>query len=278
MDVVDLLETEPQVYNHEPVTSREREFWNEFAKAQIVLKLPDDADKTIYMTEPLSKYMKVEGNKVVLVDSVMLNSEDELIFSPDGIVYGIETRDILIKKLYLQMIKKIELDLSKCDVHKVIKDNAGDLDNEYSGKVIHIIPNDDFTDKTYVPASAEGGKFRTQCLTDDNDIWPSIDAIAPHCDGIHYLYQITIAGKHDIKANINPILVNGLIKLENHLEGNLLIHLYFVVPDINHIFDNFHYQNYVTTKGGKYEGWNGTNEWIHDEIEQYVLEIKLNTC
>jgi len=66
--------------------------------------------------------------------------------------------------------------------------------------------------------------------------------------------------------------------LENHLGGNLPIHLYFVVPDINHIFDNFHYQNYVTTKGGKYEGWNGTNEWIRDEIKQYVLEIKLNTC
>ena len=71
--------------------------------------------------------------------------------------------------------------------------------------------------------------------------------------------------------------VNGLLKLENHLGGNLPIRLYFVVPDINNIFDNFRYQNYVTTKGGIYEGWNRNNEWIRDGIEQYVLEIKLDS-
>src|SRR5436305_1171535 len=127
-------QAEPQVYNREPVAPREREFWNELAKAQIVLKLPDDADKTIYMSEPLSRYMKVEGNEIVLDDNVMLNSQDELIFcdggpviesgkiimdfvkflhlrkSPNGIVYGIPNQDILIKKSYLQMIEKIELD------------------------------------------------------------------------------------------------------------------------------------------------------------------------
>ena len=65
--------------------------------------------------------------------------------------------------------------------------------------------------------------------------------------------------------------------MENHLGGNLLIHLYFIVPDINHIFDNYHYQNYVTTKGAKYEGWNETTEWIRDGIEQYVLKIKLDS-
>jgi hypothetical protein len=112
----------------------ERKFWNELTKTQIVLKLPDDADKSIYMLESLYKYMKVEGNKIVLSDNVMINSEDKLIFCDgnsviesgeritinfikflhfckmsDGIVYGIKTQDILIKKLYLQMIKKIEL-------------------------------------------------------------------------------------------------------------------------------------------------------------------------
>ncbi|RGB24767.1 hypothetical protein C1646_747677 [Rhizophagus diaphanus] len=149
----------------------------------------------------------------------------------------------------------------------------------------------------------KGSKFKIRRLTDDNRMWPvqeldlqrlefnryddvqeiisgdynfpkitnfeSVDAIAPQRNGIHHLYQITTAGKHDTK-------VNGLSKLENHLGGNLPIHLYFVVPDINRIFDNFHYQNYVTTKGAKYEGWNGTNEWIRDKIEQYVLEIELN--
>ena len=186
--------------------------------------------------------------------------------------------------------------VSKCDVYRVIKNDGGDLDNEYSGKVIHIIPNDDFSDKTYVPASAEvsealykhyetrakdaiinlirdlaggaggtfagnffemlahdvlrkGGKFRTRCLTDGNHIRPvqeldlrglepnqydgiqeinsgyynfpkiknfeSVDAIAPHCDGVHYLYQITTAGKHDTKVNINPILVLYLLFVLN---------------------------------------------------------------
>jgi len=91
----------------------------------------------------------------------------------------------------------------------------------------------------------KGGKFRTRRLTDDNHIRPvqeldlrglelnrydgiqeinsgyynfpkiknfeSIDAIAPHCDGIRYLYQITTARKHDTKVNINPILVLYLL-------------------------------------------------------------------
>jgi hypothetical protein len=61
------------------------------------------------------------------------------------------------------------------------------------------------------------------------------------------------------------------------LGGNLPIRLYFVVPDINNIFDNFRYQNYVTTKDGIYEGWNRNNEWIRDGIEQYVLKIKLDS-
>jgi hypothetical protein len=87
------------------------------------------------MSEPLSKYMKVEENKIVLSDNVMLNSQDKLIFcngnhviesgekitldfvkflrlrnSPNGMIYGINTQNILIKKSYLQMIEKIELD------------------------------------------------------------------------------------------------------------------------------------------------------------------------
>ncbi|RGB21626.1 hypothetical protein C1646_785843 [Rhizophagus diaphanus] len=292
-------QAEPQVYNREPVPPHERDFWNELPKAQIVLKLPDDADKTIYMSEPLSRYMKVEGNEIVLNDNVMLNSQDELIFcdsssviesekiimgfvkflhlrkSLNGIVYGIPNQDILIKKSYLQMIEKIELDrarkakgcmiigspgigkthfslyfafyitrrynsndimyeqkfqvvttpkrdlwhdlvkvhpkkyyapvwseeeiwsvwnhqykdkivetrieelikkwgciprrvfveyenepdltylVSKVDVYKFLKNDGGDLDDDYTGKIIHIIPNADFTNKKYTPGSAE---------------------------------------------------------------------------------------------------------------------------
>ena len=186
--------------------------------------------------------------------------------------------------------------VSKCNVYNYLKNDGGDLDDDYSGKLIHIIPSSKFQDKKYVPASSEicealykyyenytkdtiinvirsfaggaggtlagnffemlahdvlrkGGKFRTRRLTDDNHIWPvqeldlrglelnrydgiqeinsgyynfpkiknfeSIDAIAPHCDGIHYLYQITTAGKHDTKVNINPILVLYLLFVLN---------------------------------------------------------------
>ena len=475
-------QAEPQVYNREPVAPREREFWNELSKAQIVLKLPDDADKTIYMSEPLSRYMKVEGNEIVLDDNVMLNSQDELIFcdgssvsesekiimgfvkflhlrkSPNGIVYGIPNQDILIKKSYLQMIEKIELDrareakgcmiigspgigkthfslyfafyitrrynsndimyeqkfqnvsrllhiksngavmkvldsqledpqdcfyivdsvkpapwdtkytllvttpkrdlwhdlvkvhprkyyapvwseeeiwnvwnhqykdkivetrveelikkwgciprrvfveyenepdltylVSKVDVYKFLKNDGGDLDDDYTGKIIHIIPNADFTNKKYVPGSAEickelyryhrnrtkemiinvirdfaggdggtlagnffemlahdvlrkGGRFNIRRLTDDNYKWPeqpfdlqnlesnrfddvqeitsgyynfpkiknleSVDAITPQCNGVHHLYQITTASRHDTKVNISPINIVSII-------------------------------------------------------------------
>ncbi|CAB4405207.1 unnamed protein product [Rhizophagus irregularis] len=37
----------------------------------------------------------------------------------------------------------------------------------------------------------------------------------------------------DLKSGTQP--VNGLSKLKNHLGGNLPIHLYYVVPDINNI-------------------------------------------
>ncbi|GBC40596.2 crinkler (CRN) family protein, putative [Rhizophagus irregularis DAOM 181602=DAOM 197198] len=129
-------QAEPQDYdsNHKPVNPHEREFWNELHKAQIVLKFPDNADKNRYTSEQLSKYMKVEENEIVLNDNVMLNSQNKLIFcdgspvmesevvkidfvkflrfhkSPNGIVNDIDSQDILIKKSYLQMIEKIELD------------------------------------------------------------------------------------------------------------------------------------------------------------------------
>ena len=63
--------------------------------------------------------------------------------------------------------------------------------------------------------------------------------------------------------------------MKNYLGGNLPIRLYFVIPDINNIFDDFRFQNYVTTRGDKYKEWDATTKWIYDDIEQYVLEIKL---
>src|SRR5438045_2858912 len=118
----------------EPVDPLVRDFWNDLYKAQIILKLPDYVDKTIYTLEPYSKYMRVDKNEIVLDEHMMLNSHNELIFdngevvtegitmnfvenksdgteelrppvkflrlckSPLGVVYGVSTRNILIKK------------------------------------------------------------------------------------------------------------------------------------------------------------------------------------
>ncbi|CAG8831293.1 34085_t:CDS:2, partial [Racocetra persica] len=68
----------------------------------------------------------------------------------------------------------------------------------------------------------------------ENVNFESVDSIAPQRNGIHHLYQITTAKTHDIK-------VNGLSKLENHLK-DLLIHLYFVVPNMDDTFNNFRFQ------------------------------------
>ncbi|CAG8504969.1 5075_t:CDS:2 [Cetraspora pellucida] len=482
---------ESQFYNREHVTSHEEEFWNELSDAYIVLKLPDSIDKTMFVSGPLSEYISVKGNEIVLSNCVMLNAQNELILnngepvmgeltkikmnfvkfprlrkSPYGIVYGISTQDILIKESYLQMIEKIEYDrtlhekrgciiigspgigkthfslylafylvrryspadiiyeqlfqgysralhvkpnisvmkildltrelpqdsfyiadfvipapwkmiftflvttpksgrwhefvkgrvrkyyapiwteeeiwtvwnvkykneipesrvkelitrwgciprrvfdeyddepkvddvVSQCDAYVYLKNGGGNLGDNYSEKAIHIIPNSDFTDKIYVPASTEicealsaggtlagkffemvahdilrkGGDFTVRRLTRDsikqpeeelhlqnlphqqfhnideivpgyynipeNTNFESVDAIAPNRNGIHHLYQMTIAETHDIK-------VNGLNKLENNLK-DLPIHLYFVVPNINEMFDNFRFQKYVTS-------------------------------
>ncbi|EXX57846.1 uncharacterized protein OCT59_025997 [Rhizophagus irregularis] len=52
-------------------------------KAQIILKLPDYVDTTIYSSEPYSKYMRVKGNEIVLSEH-MLNSRNDLIYNNNG--------------------------------------------------------------------------------------------------------------------------------------------------------------------------------------------------
>src|SRR6266480_2528231 len=137
---------EYQTSNREPVDRLIKNFWIDLYKAQIILKLPDHINTDIYSSEPYSKYMRVEGNEIVLGEHIMLNSHNELILDndesmtnnitidsvenkdngigkpkplvkflrlhspPDGIVYGISTQDILIKTSYLQMIEEIEND------------------------------------------------------------------------------------------------------------------------------------------------------------------------
>ena len=129
---------------------------------------------------------------------------------------------------------------TKDTIINVIRSFAGGAGGTLAGNFFEMLAHD---------VLRKGGKFRTRRLTDDNRIWPvqeldlrglelnrydgiqeinsgyynfpkiknfeSIDAIAPHCDGIHYLYQITTAGKHDTKVNINPILVLYLLFVLN---------------------------------------------------------------
>ena len=249
---------------------------------------------------------------------------------------------------------KIDDIVSQCDAYMYLRNDGGDLKDNYSGKAIHIYPSSDFKDKQYVIASKEilkalydhyakntkdiiinviknfaktaggplagklfellahdilrkGGKFKVRRLTKDtgedseklpveeltlkglthkqfrkiDEIYSecynipdspnfkSIDSIAPDCDGTHYLYQMTIADKHNIK-------VKGLSELESKINDYQQIELYFVVPDINDLFDDFCEQNYVTTTDTEYVGWDYTTSWIKQNLTQYVLKIDLS--
>ncbi|CAG8608357.1 1154_t:CDS:2 [Dentiscutata erythropus] len=125
----------PENYNRDRPPLNEQEFWEELTAAQIVFKLPVNFDETTFMSAELSEYINVQGNEAILNDRVMLNAQDELINNngepimvkstkikmnyvkflrlrkpPTGVVYGISTQEILIRKSYLQMIEKIEYD------------------------------------------------------------------------------------------------------------------------------------------------------------------------
>uniref|UniRef100_U9UE97 Uncharacterized protein n=1 Tax=Rhizophagus irregularis (strain DAOM 181602 / DAOM 197198 / MUCL 43194) TaxID=747089 RepID=U9UE97_RHIID len=56
----------------------------------------------------------------------------------------------------------------ECNLHKFMR---GDLDNEYSGKVIHIIPNADFTDKTFELVLVEASEALYQYRAKDKIIY-----------------------------------------------------------------------------------------------------------
>ncbi|CAB5384180.1 unnamed protein product [Rhizophagus irregularis] len=81
-DDKDYFERRPGEYqtsNREPVDRLIKNFWIDLYKAQIILKLPDHINTDIYSSEPYSKYMRVEGNEIVLGEHIMLNSHNELI-------------------------------------------------------------------------------------------------------------------------------------------------------------------------------------------------------
>ena len=59
------------------------------------------------------------------------------------------------------------------------------------------------------------------------------------------------------------------------MDMDLPTHLYFVVPNINDMFDNYYLQDYITVERKKYVGWNSQTNWIQ-KITQYVLLIDLS--
>lgn len=59
------------------------------------------------------------------------------------------------------------------------------------------------------------------------------------------------------------------------MDMNLPTHLYFVVPNINDLFDNYYLQDYITLEKKNYVGWNSETNWIKGII-QYVLLIDLS--
>ena len=114
----------------------------------------------------------------------------------------------------------------------VIRDFAGGDGGTLAGNFFEMLAHD---------VLRKGGRFNIRRLTDDNYKWPeqpfdlqnlesnwfddvqeitsgyynfpkiknleSVDAITPQCNGVHHLYQITTASRHDTKVNISPILI-----------------------------------------------------------------------
>ncbi|CAG8434875.1 766_t:CDS:2 [Diversispora eburnea] len=354
---------EYQIYNRDPIAPLERKFWNELSEAQIVFKLPDNIYTTTFMSGPLSEYMSVKGKEIILSNHVMLNAQDELILnngelviveskkitmnfakflrfrkSPDGIVFGISTQDILIKRSYLQIDRnekdakgyiiyeqpfqenslvihiksnvsvfkissfKVEYPpvkelivrwgciprrvfneynyepnvddvVSQCDAYAYLKNDGGDLIDNYSGKAIHIIPNSDFTNKKYVPASTEiSGKFFEMMV---HDILRKGDDFAVRRlikDGVKQPEELHLKNvAHKQFRNIDEIAPDTNFESVGAIapQRNGIHHLYQMTTAET--------QKYVTSGNTKYLGWHLTHtEWIRDNVIQYVLLINLS--
>jgi hypothetical protein len=70
--------------------------------------------------------------------------------------------------------------------------------------------------------------------------------------------------------------VNGLQDFRSILDNNLPINFYFVVPDVDEIYNCYCEQEYCTTKDTVYKGWNNETKWIQTKVIQYVLLIELD--
>ncbi|CAG8583751.1 6021_t:CDS:2 [Dentiscutata erythropus] len=97
----------------------------------------------MFVSRPLSEYISVKGNEIVLSNCVMLNVQNELILNNSELVMEELTKP------------KVDDIVSQCNTYIYLKNNGGDLGDSYSRKAIYIIPNSDFIDKIYVSASTE---------------------------------------------------------------------------------------------------------------------------
>ena len=71
-----------QESNHRAAPPSYHEFWTTLYNPQIICK-PDYIDKVRLSSEPFSRYVDVEDDKIVLKNNVMFNSESVLILN-DG--------------------------------------------------------------------------------------------------------------------------------------------------------------------------------------------------
>jgi hypothetical protein len=167
-------------------------FWNNLNKAQIVLKLPENFDETAFTSEPLASYIKVNGNEIVLDDCVMLDAQNRLILnngklvnestlstgnfakflrfdeSPDGIVYGVSTKDILIKESYLEMIQKIEDDRNNGTKRCTIIGSPGIGKTHFTLYLAFYITRRYTESDIIYQQSEEGSLITTLCINQQN--------------------------------------------------------------------------------------------------------------
>ncbi|PKB95385.1 hypothetical protein RhiirA5_436823 [Rhizophagus irregularis] len=174
--------------------------------------------------------------------------------------YVIASKEIL-KALYNHYAKN-----TKDIIINVIKNFAKTGGGPLAGKLFELLAHDK---GLMYKQFRKIDEISSECYNiSDSPNFKSIDSIVPDCDGTHYLYQMTIADKHSIK-------IKSLSELESKINDYQPINLYFVVPNINDLFDDFCEQKYVTTADTEYVGWDYTTSWIKQNLTQYVLKINL---
>lgn len=90
-----------------------------------LLQLPDDYVKTFYNTEPVQKYLKERGSKIVFhyIDKGACLFAVEVKMRRESSVEDTILAMITAKKVFLWEVKQLGLDISKVNINRVEEDS-----------------------------------------------------------------------------------------------------------------------------------------------------------